>query len=237
MRVFRILVPLLISGSVRSFSPSATGQQKPYPTQIHYRDGIEEVRKTWAQSSVEYYSKVMREERRRNLGQVPYTKAEEHEHHNEDFLNQAKKHYFALRKIKDGKPQHAELIYRRIIRELQAEEEDEEHCDHAQLAVTTLLLALHLQRNKADNYTQNTRSTFLNFFRRVTSGEQHNRPCACSAKVLQAFALFEMKQGNELKSYEIVQKAIQLDPELKPVLNWKQFRNAKARREAMCNKT
>ena len=116
-------------------------------------------------------------------------------------------------------------------------EDEEEGCDHAKLAVTTLLLALHLQRNKEENYRQNTRSVFLNFFRKVTSEQPEDHKCACTAKVLQAFALFEMKQGNELKSYEIVQKAIQLDPELTPVLNWKQFRNAKARRERLRRKS
>ena len=53
--------------------------------------------------------------------------------------------------------------------------------------------------------------------------------CVCSAKVLQAFALFEMKQGNSLKSLQLVQKAVQLDPTLRPVLKWKQFRDANAR--------
>jgi hypothetical protein len=71
-------------------------------------------------------------------------------------------HYFALRKIKDGKPQHAEQIYRRIIDELLHEEED--GCDHAKLAVTTLLLALLLQRT---GDSKNTRSVSLHFFRIV----------------------------------------------------------------------
>ena len=200
-------------------------------SQLPYSSGVEHVRNNWIESSVEYYSKVMREGRRRNLGQINFDNED-----SEDYVNQAKKHYFALRKIKDGKPHHAELIYRRIIRELMREDE-EEGCDHAKLAVTTLLLALHLQRNKEENYRQNTRSVFLNFFRKVTSEQPEDHKCACTAKVLQAFALFEMKQGNELKSYEIVQKAIQLDPELTPVLNRKQFRNAKARRERLRRKS
>jgi hypothetical protein len=183
------------------------------------------IRQEWIQNSVQYYSKVMREERRRSIGQYK-------EYANYNVL--AKKHYFALKKIKDGKPDHAECIYRRIINELvhelRQEQVTQDHCDHSTLAITTLLLALHLQRNEAS--PKKTRSVFLNFFRIVTSDghTDANEECACSAKVLQAFALFEMKQGNALKSLELAKAAIKLDPSLKSVLNWKQFRDATARR-------
>ena len=171
-------------------------------------------RKEWIDQAIMYYSKVMREERRRALGQL------ESQQDPEDFVDLANKHYFALRKIKDGKPAHAEIIYRRIIDDLVAAEADEE-CGHAKLAVTTLLLALHLQR---EGYpATKTRQVFLSFFRLVLHA---NDECACSAKVLQAFALFEMKQGNTLKSLHIVRRAIELDPNLQPVLKWKQFREA-----------
>jgi len=170
-------------------------------------------RQEWKDRSVSYYSKVMREERRQELGQI-----DEASFNAEDYLVMAKKHYFALRKIKDGKPNHAERIYRRIIDEMLHEDD----CDHAQLAVTTLLLSLLLQRE--GHSATKTRSVFIHFFQRVQDSDE---PCACSAKVLQAFALFEMKQGNTLKSLHIVHKAVQLDPSLKPVLQWKQFRDAK----------
>ena len=147
----------------------------------------EQHRREWIHRSMEYYSKVMREERRRNLGQVQDYDDPQYQ---QEFSLLAKKHYFALRKIKDGKPAHAESIYRRIIHEIQNEQEEDEHCDHAQLAVTTLLLALHLQRTGAP--AKRTRSVFLNFFR-VAVVEGGEEECACSAKVLQAFALFEMK--------------------------------------------
>lgn len=189
----------------------------------------DEVRREWIDKSLNYYSKVMREERRRNLGQVKEEDYQSDEYH-QDFLKLAAKHYFALRKIKDGRPRQAEQIYRKIIDELLTEGEEEgEDCDHAKLAVTTLLLALHLQRT-GDSKT--TRSVFLNFFRIVVAAaeKEPNHECACSAKVLQAFALFEMKQGNGLKSLEIVLKAVKLDPSLRPVLNWKQFRDVLARR-------
>ena len=182
---------------------------------------IEEQRKQWIDRSVNYYSKVMREERRRNLGQAKDFDTPEYQ---DEFMMLAKKHYFALRKIKDGKPQHAEHIYRRIIDELS---NDEDHCDHAKLAVTTLLLALLMQRI---GDAKKTRSVFLNFFRIAVLENDEDTECACSAKVLQAYALFEMKQGNALKSLEIVRRAVQLDPVLRPVLNWKQFRETIKRR-------
>jgi hypothetical protein len=95
-----------------------------------------------------------------------------------------------------------------------------------------------MQRSKNSVSVKQARSVFLNFFRLVTmssaaGADNQHAPCACSAKVLQAFALFEMKQGNELKSYMIVLKAIELDPELRPVLQWKQFRKAHDRFEKL----
>ena len=54
--------------------------------------------------------------------------------------------------------------------------------------------------------------------------------CTCSAKVLQAFALFEMKNGHSAKSLEIIQRAVKMDESLRPVLAWKQFRDAAAGR-------
>ena len=217
-----------------AFSPTPSRQQpmtgKTRNTKRHFQDDTsgmsmaEQHRREWIERSIKYYSKVMREERRRNLGQVKQN--EEDPQYKQEFSLLAKKHYFALRKIKDGKPAHAERIYRRIISEIQHDADQDEHCDHAQLAVTTLLLALHLQRTGAP--PKRTRSVFLNFFR-VAVVEGGEEECACSAKVLQAFALFEMKQGNSLKSLQIVKKAIQLDPTLQPVLKWKQFQDACAR--------
>lgn len=173
-------------------------------------------RQEWIEKSLSYYMKVMREERRRNLGQAQrYDTAE----YKDTFTTLAKKHYFALRKIKIGKWRHAETIYRRIIAELR---QDDESCDHAQLAITTLLLALLLQRM---GLRKETRSVFLHFFRVAVLEQDQHEECACSAKVLQAYALFEMKQGNSRKSLQLVQKAVQFDPTLEPVLNWKQFRD------------
>ena len=180
---------------------------------------IEQQRQDWIDRSVKYYSKIMSQEKRKNLGQI---KDPTSQVYRDEFYLLANRHYFALRKIKSGKFKHAELIYRKIIHDIMNEEGEE--CDHAKLAVTTLLLALHLQRM---GDLKKTRAVFLQFFRIVVIENAGNdEECACSAKVLGAYALFEMKQGLKLKSLEIAKKAIQFDPELEPVLQWKQFRDA-----------
>jgi len=183
---------------------------------------VDRLRQEWIEKSVDYYSKVMREERRKNIGQISDKDYKSIEYQ-EEFRTLAKKHYFALRKIKDGKHRHAEIIYRRIIDEIMNEEEDG-RCDHAKLAVTTLLLALHCQRM---GDLKETRAVFLNFFRIAVVEQEGHSECACSAKVLGAFALFEMRQGNKRKSLDIARKAVEFDPAMEPVLHWKQFRDAR----------
>merc|ERR1712157_487137 len=81
-----------------------------------------------------------------------------------------------------------------------------------------LLLALLLQKQ---GNVKATRSVFLNFFRKIDDDKE----CSCSAKVLQAFSLFEMKQGNKIKSLELVNIAVSMDQSLARVLRWKQFRD------------
>lgn len=246
----------------RRLPPSSTAQF--YTDEKNPHEGTS---KEWLDRSLAYYSKVMREnEQRRRLVKLsrpmdPSEQQEDNTHqcidvtssqstslppqkrvHQDGYLIMAAKHYFALRKIKDGKPHHAELIYRRILAELQRQANDEEQCDHAKLAVTTLLLALLLQRLRSS--PKDVRSVFLNFFRVAvvessgpstsssSSSSAHplqrsnSKGCACSAKVLQAYALFEMKHGNSRKSLQLVMKAIEMDPTLEPVLSWKQFRDA-----------
>lgn len=205
----------------------------------------DELRRDWSEKSYSYYSKVMREERRRKMGQIDsdFLVSEEYQ---QEFERLAKKHYFALQKIKAGRFRHAEIIYERIIREIMQEDKDGQSCDHAKLAVTTLLLALHCQRM---GNTKKTRSIFLNFFHQVVmndtqkkidgdirgeniandANERHHEQCACSAKVLGAFALFEMKQGNSVRSLRIAQKAVDFDPSMRPMLEWKQFRDVRTR--------
>jgi hypothetical protein len=201
----------------------------------------------WIERSVQYYSTVMR--KNTNSGntqtrQHDYALSEDATlptddsyHHDKEFVVLATKHYYARFLIKMGKWDVAEKIYRRIIDELTADP-SEDNCDHTKLAVSTLLLALHMQRT---GDIKATRAVFLNFFRRValTKDDHHNNDdegsgsesvhkCSCSAKVLQAFALFEMKNGLSAKSLEIIQLAVQMDEQLSPVLEWKQFRDAAA---------
>ena len=217
---FLLTLTLILFASTDAFtsnptSPNTTPSSRRSST-AHQR------RKEWIQKSVDYYSKVMREERRKNMGyQQQRSTFNDDDGDNTEYLELANKHYFALRKIKNGQHKHAEIIYRRIIDELMKDEEEEE-CDHAKLAITTLLLALHLQRM---NDYKKTRSVFLNFFRVAVLHSDPNMQCACSAKVLGAYALFEMKQGNTNKSYDIAMRATQFDTDLLPILQWKQFRN------------
>ena len=79
------------------------------------------------------------------------------------------------------------------------------------------------------NDPKKTRSVFLHFFKLAVLEKEDNTECACSAKVLCAFALFEMQQGNRLKSLELANKALEFDSTLAPVLQWKQFREAMKR--------
>lgn len=192
--------------------------------------GLSQRRQAWVKRSVEYYSLVMRKEPEKTTQMMDSAASGEMDYdalYDKNFVELATKHYYARYLIKNGKLTLAEKIYRRIINELEAEESDED-CDNAKLAVTTLLLALHMQRY---DDVKATRSVFVNFFRRVAFTEGEEVQCSCSAKVLQAYALFEFKNGHSAKSLEIIQKAVRMDESLQPVLNWKQFRDAAAGRE------
>jgi len=172
----------------------------------------------WIERSTAYYSTIMRNESRRARGQI---KSNTLESHRSNFV-MAKMLYFARNKIKAGSLSQAEFIYRKLIDELM--EDDDEHCDHAQLAISTLLLALLLQRK--ENITE-TRQVFDRFFSIIHRNiHEHESECTCSAKVLQAYALFEMKQGNVKKAYMLAKTAVRMDNELHPLLQWKQFRDA-----------
>eukprot|EP00559_Dactyliosolen_fragilissimus_P009050 CAMPEP_0184865442 /NCGR_PEP_ID=MMETSP0580-20130426/18124_1 /TAXON_ID=1118495 /ORGANISM="Dactyliosolen fragilissimus" /LENGTH=167 /DNA_ID=CAMNT_0027364655 /DNA_START=283 /DNA_END=786 /DNA_ORIENTATION=- len=157
---------------------------------------------------------VSREDERLKRGQIDETSQDQ----NSKMIT-ATRLYFARYKIKNGDLTHAERIYQRIIDDILS---NDDSCDHANLAVSTLLLAL-LQQRMGD--IKETRKTFLRFFRIIVVQNNDIDECACSAKVLQAFALFEMKQGHRRKSFELVKKAVEMDNQLRPVLQWKQFRD------------
>jgi len=180
-------------------------------------------KRQWIERSTAYYSTVMRNESRRARGQI---KTPTLDSHKRNFI-MAKKLYFARNKVKIGDLHHAETIYRKLIAELMKEVDEGEECDHAQLAISTLLLALLLQRKQQ---VKETRAVFIRFFKIVSmDAGAEGMECACSAKVLQAYALFEMKQGHIKKSYELAEMAVKMDAELEPLLQWKQFRDAKKR--------
>eukprot|EP00591_Stephanopyxis_turris_P006014 CAMPEP_0195517808 /NCGR_PEP_ID=MMETSP0794_2-20130614/11732_1 /TAXON_ID=515487 /ORGANISM="Stephanopyxis turris, Strain CCMP 815" /LENGTH=319 /DNA_ID=CAMNT_0040646679 /DNA_START=104 /DNA_END=1063 /DNA_ORIENTATION=- len=212
------------------------------PSSFSSRKKLHELRKRdWINRSIHYYSAIRRlktttfttdkakfrnDESSHNNNKNKNTKksemsARQLEKENHDaFVKLATKHYFALEKIKKGELLHAERIYRKVIEKTTQNRKIEGHCDHAVLASSTLLLALLLQRT---NDIKGTRNVFVNFFRVVGEDEVHT--CACSAKVLQAFALFEMKRGLGSKSLYLVERAVELDGTLSPVLEWKQFRD------------
>ena len=171
--------------------------------------------KKWFNESMKYYASVSRKQN--DLS---------HDHDAQDeenFLQVAGMHYFALTKVRNKEFKHAEVIYRKLIESSFTERSEKGYCDHSSLAVTTLLLALHLQRQGADaETTKKTREVFLRFFRLV--GEDDVKTCSCSAKVLQAYALFEMKRGLSQKSLELIQQAISMDESLAPILEWNQFK-------------
>lgn len=211
----RILAALLFLSSCSMVCSFATNNNK---------SALNKRRHEWIGKSVQYYSTVMRKQA---ASAVPTLSLECDNDImlDENFIELATKHYYARFLIKQGKWSSAEKIYRRIIDELASEKE----CDNTKLAVSTLLLALHMQRT---GDTKATRTVFLNFFRRVALAEDEEEvhTCSCSAKVLQAFALFEMKNGFSGKSLMLVQRAVQMDESLSPVLGWKQFRDAAAGR-------
>lgn len=202
-------------------------------------------KKQWFDRSLTYYSTVSRKDRRIAKGQWHPRKIHWTQH--KISMARANQLYHARQLIKLGKMEAAETIYRRLILELLDEKErpsrassssvgvpnnidrrrlhvsylqqQGDSCD-VELAISTLLLALLLQRK---GQVKETRKVFLQFFRDHNHAE--NYKCTCSAKVLQAFALFEMKQGNTRKAYSIAELAVQMDEELAPILQWKQFRD------------
>ena len=204
----------------------------------HYRERKAE----WIELSVQYYSTVMRKNNKKKRQQnniIALTTSQVDDNRlqaqtlldDRRFVELATKHYYARNLIKVGKWTAAEKIYRRIIRQLTDEANSADgHCDHAKLAISTLLLALHVQRS---GDVKAARAVFLEFFRRVAvaSNEDADHKCECSAKVLQAYALFEMKNGHSLKSLQILHRAVEMDGGVRPVLEWKQFRDAAAGRD------
>ena len=231
-----LLTLCLVITHISAFTPSQLPNQnsKINHTRNSKRPSPYQKRKTqWIGQSLNYYNTVMREEERKQKEETQKLSSSTKSlvEQRRTNLITAQRLYFARQKIKTGSLHQAERIYRKLIQELMSNDEEELSCHHAQLAVSTLLLSLLLQRQ---GNIPETRKTFVTFFRIISKKQQeqqkqgaHVEECTCSAKVMQAFALFEMKQGNVKKSYSLARMAVTMDPALAPVLQWKQFRDAR----------
>jgi len=169
----------------------------------------------WIGNSLQYYNRI--------------TRGSEHVQQSPTYLKSAMENYFALEKIRENKPQHAESIYRRLMDELDPRTNKGiqgtsrvEQCEFSNLAVPTLLLGLLLQREERFDDAR----TVFEGFSIVMEKEGVNHKCSCSARVFQAHALFEMKQENPVKAAELILRAVRMDHNLRPVLRWKLFRDA-----------
>lgn len=219
--VFILVMNPFSKGSrfVSSFQPVAIRKHEASKRILQKRQ------RQWIYSSTTYFSTVMREQTRRSRGQLPNLSSRLLTHRKRTF-DFAQRLYFARNQIKANKLEYAETIYRKMIGSMIEEHENGHSCDHSELAISTLLLALLLQRT---NRVKETRSVFTRFFRFMhlkMRDSTEKLECTCTAKVSQAYALFEMKQGNTKKAYYLAKVAVSLDSDLKPLLNWKQFRNA-----------
>jgi len=181
----------------------------------------------WIRNSVQYYNRI--------------TRGAEHVQQSPTYLKSAMENYFALEKLRNNKPRHAETIYRRLMNELHPSNTNSntngnhddgctqhKDCEFSQLAVPTLLLGLLLQR---EGRFEDARTVFEGFSHALEQANNNtNKPhaCCCSARVLQAHALFEMKQDNPVRAVELIRRAIRMDRNLRPVLRWKLFRDAVA---------
>ena len=209
------------SGKLRSISPdrvreAAYASPGPPPAPGTRVEQSRERRRKWIDKSIAYYSTVMRDQDR--VGASTQGRS---------FVKMAQQHYFAVEEVRKGNFLVAEAVYRSAIDKISA---DPDRCDHAKLATSTLLLALVLQR--ADDF-EGTREVFHSFFRFVVNGDGRGPletcECPCTAKVLGAYAMFEMKHGSERKSLELARRAAEFDPNLSKLFRWKQFREAATR--------
>ncbi|GMI39562.1 hypothetical protein TrCOL_g5023 [Triparma columacea] len=141
-------------------------------------------------------------------------------------LNDTARRVFLARKaIGDNRSHQAEQIYTALL--------NSPSIDLTSFAATSLLLALHYQRSDKD--IKKARSVFNNFVKTIheyeAEGEDEGRVkdcnCGCgddcTARVLQAFALFESRNNLLPKSAFLIRKAIEFDPKIASLLRWKMF--------------
>jgi len=165
----------------------------------------------WIEKSIEYYTTVMRKEE----GTLSATSRDKQS-------RIAKRLYHAIQQVRSGNLSRAENIYRKTIQDINKED----NCSNAELATTTLLLALVLQRM---GNTEEARMVFHRFFCTAMSTAEndpfHER--VCTGKVLRVYVSFEMKFGSNRRSIELARRASQFDGGLSKVFDWKHFRDAK----------
>jgi len=176
----------------------------------------------WINNSLQYYNRI--------------TRGSEHVQQSPTYLKSAMENYFALEKVRDNKPHQAESIYRRLMDEFNLRNSNSIHssskvdeCEFSALAVPTLLLGLLLQREERFDDAR----TVFEGFSHVLDEDGGDHKCSCAARVLQAHALFEMKQENPVKAAELILLAVRMDQNLQPVLRWKLFRDAMAEYRAV----
>ncbi|CAM9222526.1 unnamed protein product [Phaeothamnion confervicola] len=119
-------------------------------------------------------------------------------------LRVARLHLSARKAIKRGRPVWARSFY-----ELVMYHWNERPCDCA-LAQSYLLLGLLEQKEKRPH---NARAAFREGCAR----------CPRCARLYQAWALFESKQGNLRRARQLIERAVRLDASLKDVLRWRIF--------------
>lgn len=138
----------------------------------------------------------------------------------------ARRVYLARRAIGDNRSHQAEQIYTALL--------NSPSIDLTSFAATSLLLALHYQREDKD--IKKARSVFNNFVKTI---DEYSAPSSsssstvtdcncgcgedCTARVLQAFALFESRNNLLPKSAFLIRKAIEFDPKIASLLRWKMF--------------
>lgn len=192
------MVVLLLSLAVFVFSNKVTP--------VH---SLSTAKNEWISNSLRYYNRI--------------TRGAEHVQQSPTYLKSAMENYFALEKLRDNKPHHAESIYRRLMDDFNPVKNGHaEMCDFSNLAVPTLLLGLLLQREERYDDAR----TVFDGFSHVLDEAGPDHKCCCAARVLQAHALFEMKQDNPVRAAELIIRAVRMDHNLRPVLRWKLFRKA-----------
>lgn len=130
-------------------------------------------------------------------------------------LRIARLHSSARKAIKKGRLESARNMYGHILHQFP----QPSFTGTKDMAQTYLLLALLEQRT--GNY-DGARAAFEEGIRKMP---WH------SAQLLQAYALFESRQGDMQHALQLVRHAVTKDPSLKPVLRWRMFKEAAKRIE------